>query len=633
MRSRLETLLAALILLPAPHRDASEIRSLGRSDDVWNVPALEAAFDARLAELSRYPHRVFPRELEEELVEALAGLERLAPESAESRARALLALASSGDAAFEARAILVRGGDLSTIRLALHSYLQTPERWRAVLSRATDPRLRDFRETASTDEPLSRRHFLSTLEVNLSRATDRVSLRALLRWAESSSDVSSPRRVLAALPRGTAYDARIERWLARNEAPEVTPTESSEPHRPDEGGRGLALLLLSSSGDEDKRAAAAARRADWSEAIALGGPAVSDALNVLLGAPSLESWIREAEPDPAFLDALAIVPLPAARMRLEEIASREAVAALVRRDDRVLSLPFLGRLRQGADPSLSRDAGLALLSMGAPGSTAFLRTELASGRDLEGLLPAALAAPIDPELLLGVLAPLAMRAEASPSAFAALSQFHELHPGPFLSLLSAGGSLAERAYLVMSLSSDRKRLPLLLDAATGALGTVSSASRDAAFEALAEADLGWFATRLHRLAGDSDRAVRFRAAAALVPSGEPWTLRLLLANVEKSSPLERSSARRAVSRLPPPRAADLLRQTIEDGTAGSFGVTLFLDLGGDAFEARADRGLQAKLWALVKDDALASDETALLAASRLAHPQAIAAVTRLLNER
>jgi hypothetical protein len=184
----------------------------------------------------------------------------------------------------------------------------------------------------------------------------------------------------------------------------------------------------------------------------------------------------------------------------------------------------------------------------------------------------------------------------------------------------------------MSLASDPRRIPLLVDAATGAFGTVSPASRDAAFEGLAEVDLGSFATRLHRLAGDTDRAVRFRAAAALVPSGEPWTLRLLLADIDTSSARERERARRAVERLPRSRALDLLRQTIDDGTAGPFGVTLFLDLDGDSKESRADRQLQARLWSLVAEHALAQDETALLAASRLAHPRAIAAVTRILNE-
>jgi hypothetical protein len=610
------------------------LRALGRSDDVWNVARLETAFDVRLEELSRYPDRLFPRELEAELIEALDALERLAPESAETRARATLSLTSSSELAFEAREVLAKAGDLETIRIALRSYFQDPERWRAVLSRSGDDRLRDFHDPASP-EPVSRRLFLSTLERNLSRHTDRASLGALLRWAEASSDVSSPRRVLEALPRGTLYDERIERWLARNPKPDDAEERMlgpPPPHRSDQGGRGLALLLLSSAGDDEKREAAAARRDDFSEAIALGGPAVSNALSALLGPSSLETWIRATGPSPSFLDALSVVPLPGARLRLEELASKEAVAALVRRDDRILSMGFLDRLRRGADPSLSRAAGLALLTMGAPGSTAFLRAELASGRDLDGLLPAALAAPIEPGLLFDVLAPLAMRAEASPGAFAALALVHERNPRPFLSLVSEGGPLAERAYLVMSLASDPRSIPLLVDAATGGLGAISEASRDAAFEGLAEAELGSFATRLHRLAGDPDRAVRFRAAAALVPSGEPWTLRLLLGNIETSSARERSRARRAVERLPRSRAVDLLRQTIEDGTAGSFGALLFLDLGGDTGEARAGRGLPAKIWALIAGDALASDETALLAASRLAHPQAIAAVTKRLME-
>jgi hypothetical protein len=171
---------------------------------------------------------------------------------------------------------------------------------------------------------------------------------------------------------------------------------------------------------------------------------------------------------------------------------------------------------------------------------------------------------------------------------------------------------------------------VFIDLATGSVSGASKASREAAFAALAEADLGPFAPRLHRLAGDPGREVRFGAAAALVPSGEAWTLRLLLGNLDPSSPRERAIARGVVRRLSRERAQELLEEMVEDGTARSFGVLLYLELA-DESEVRQSRSLQEKLWRVVADDARARDGTALLAASRLSHPEAIAVVTAHLS--
>jgi hypothetical protein len=182
----------------------------------------------------------------------------------------------------------------------------------------------------------------------------------------------------------------------------------------------------------------------------------------------------------------------------------------------------------------------------------------------------------------------------------------------------------------MSLTGDRRFLPLLVDLAVGSVPGASRASRDAAFAALAEAELGSFATRLHRLAGDPDREVRLGAAAALVPSGEAWTLRLLLGNLDPSSPRERAIAKGAVRRLPRERAQELLEGMVEDGTARSFGVLLYLEIAEES-GVRRSRPLQEKLWRIVADDARAEDRTALLAASSLSHVEAIAVVTARLS--
>jgi HEAT repeat protein len=202
---------------------------------------------------------------------------------------------------------------------------------------------------------------------------------------------------------------------------------------------------------------------------------------------------------------------------------------------------------------------------------------------------------------------------------------------PLVGLASATPEpLAERVHLAMSLLGDPKYLPVLIDLAAGSVSEPSKASREAAFAALAEAELGSFAARLHRLAGDPDREVRLGAAAALVPSGEAWTLRLLLGNLDPSSPRERASARGAVRRLPRERAQELLGEMVEDGTARSFGVVLYLELAEES-EVRRSRPLQEKLWRVVADDARAGDRAAILAASGLSHAGAIAVVTGRLS--
>jgi hypothetical protein len=70
---------------------------------------------------------------------------------------------------------------------------------------------------------------------------------------------------------------------------------------------------------------------------------------------------------------------------------------------------------------------------------------------------------------------------------------------------------------------------------------------------------------------------------------------------------------------------------IEDGTARSVGVLLYLEVEEDPL-VRTNRPLQAKLWKAIEIDAKAGDETALLAASLLTHGEAIAAVTARLSE-
>jgi len=664
---------------------------LVHSDDAWQTPVLEGAFDSRLRALADFPAPLYPPDLEDEMTAALEKLARLDPDSAASRARSLIeAVSHESELTWTARRVLAASGDLETVRLGLRSYFDAPARWREVLAASADARLRDFDDEGKA-EPLSERYFLTTLERNLSCARERESIRALLAWASASVDPSSPRRVLQALPEEIPLGASVRGWLRRNRRPAVAP---ESPPFSDTGsaleikqralglspdaryrairwlaerdheallglplsrehidrlypyfalssrrairdrvrraerarGRALASLLLSpTGGDAEKREALRAMPDAWAGAIASAGAEIFEITSNLLPREDLERFLFETEVDESFLDALAIVPLPEARLRLEVLGTKDAVKRLLRRPDRILSVPALSRLRREGEPLAAGSAALALLSFGAPGASAWLRAELATSSDLTPVLEAVMLVPAEPAIALELARRVASDASPSPSGFAALARL------PLVDLASATPEpLVERVHLVMSISGEPKYLPLLIDLAAGSVSGSSKASREAAFAALAEADLGSFAPRLHRLAGDPDREVRFRAAAALVPSGEAWTLRLLLANLDPSSPRERAIARGAVRRLPRERARELLQEMVEDGTARSFGVLLYLELA-DESEVRRSRLLQARLWRALADEARTGDPTAVLAASRLSHPEAIVFVTGRLS--
>jgi len=669
------------------------------ADDLWRAPVLEGIVDSGLRELADFPAPLYPPDREDEMTAALEELARLDSDSAASRARSLLRAVSHGsDLSWTARRVLAASGDLETVRLGLRSYFDEPVRWREVLAASGDARLRDF-DDGGEAEPLSERHFLTTLEKNISRARERESIRALLVWASASVDPSSPRRVLQALPEGVPLEAAVRAWLRRNgqtaEAPEPPLLPGSESPleikqwvlalSPDaryrairwlaeqdhqaflglpvsrdhvdrlypffarssrrsirdrvrraerERGRALASLLLSPTPDDaEKREALLAMPDAWAGAIASAGPGVFEIMSALALREDLERFLFEAEVDESFLDALAIVPLPEARLRLEAMGTPEAVKRLLRRPDRVLSVPALSRLRLQGEPLAARSAGLALLSLGAPGASAWLRVELLDPSDPTAVLLALIAGAAEPSIAVDLARRAASDTSPSPAGFAALVRLHELAPGALATFASTGPeALTDRAYLAMSLTGDRRFLPLFIDLAVGSVPGVSRASRDAAFAALLEAELGPFATRLHRLAGDPDREVRLGAAAALVPSGESWTLRLLLGNLDPTSARERAIARGAVRRLPRERARELLEEMIGDGTARSFGVLLYLELSEES-DVRRNRPLQVKLFRALADEARAGEATALLAASRLSHLEAIASVTAFLTGR
>jgi hypothetical protein len=675
------------------------VRALGLGDDAWQAPLLEGAFDSRLHALNGFPPPLYPPDLEEEIAANLEDLARLDPDSAVARARTLLEVVSSGTELYwTARRVLAASGDLETVRLGLRSYFEAPARWREVLAVSDDPRLRDFGGEAGA-QLFSERLFATRLERNLSRARERESIRALLAWASTTPDPSSPRRVLKALPGGVPLAASVGAWLRRNpgvpETPEPPPVAESESpleikqrvlglpsderylairwlaerdhealvgipldresidrlyphlarssrrtvrnrvrraHR--ERGRALASILLSPTLDVAEKREALREMADaWASAIASSGPRTFEIMSSLLPREDFERFLFEAEVDGTFLDALALVPGPEARQRLEGLGTPEATERLLRRSDRYLSVPALSRLRHDGEPLAARSAALALLSLGGPGASAWLRAELVNLSDPTAVLLAAMNGSAEPSIAADLVRRVASDPAPSPAALAALARLHEQAPGALVAVASNGGeALAERAYSMMSLTGDRRYLPLLIDLVVGSVAGASSASREGAFAALAEAELGSFATRLHRLAGDPDREVRLQAAAALVPSGEGWTLRLLLGNVEATSLRERTIARRAIRRLPRDRARELLAEMVQDGTARSLGALLYLELAEES-EVRGSRSLQEKLWRAVAEDARAGDPTALLAASSLSHAEAIGVVTARLSAR
>ncbi|MGH9336851.1 MAG: hypothetical protein ACRD21_24180, partial [Vicinamibacteria bacterium] len=229
-----------------------------------------------------------------------------------------------------------------------------------------------------------------------------------------------------------------------------------------ERGRALASLLLASIPDApEKRQALDVMNDDWAAAMASGGRPVYEVLSTLLTKDEMERFVSEGEPGEAFLDALSIVPLPEARLRLEALGTAEAVERIAKRPDRILSIPALVRLRRASDARAARSAELVLLSLGAPGASARLRAELTTVSDFEPWLGAAIQAPVEPELILEAVRRAASSSPASPSTFAALIQLEARYPASFLALLDPGGSpLAERARLAMSLSGNPARLPL-----------------------------------------------------------------------------------------------------------------------------------------------------------------------------
>ncbi|HXV64594.1 MAG TPA: hypothetical protein VEK15_28105 [Vicinamibacteria bacterium] len=620
----------SLVLALVAGLSAGDIRLLGQSDDVRYLPLLENACRPKLA------GPITP-DVEEEQVACLDAIRRLDPEKAASYAEAVLdSVPDSCPPFWSALRVLASAGDLSTIRRGLTSYFEEPTEWRTVLAEAShrDVRLRDFSPWAPDGREDSERLLRSRLEQNLGRpppepttgvapaleAPNDVGLREQILAVDADARYRAI-RVLAArdddalvgLPiDGQALD-RLYPYLVGSRHPSL---RRQIPRTERARGEALAALLLSNvATEEEKRSAVASMTDAWPRALETNG--VYEVMASLVEASRVL--------DRAGVGALSIIPLPEARLRLEALATPEAIEGLMRRADRGLAVPVLSDLRRLGSPPVRYAAEKALLTLGAPGSTTFLK----SRTELGDLLPVVMKAPLEGETLRELISPVVSTRSPSPEALAALFQLHARHPSVVLSYLGEEpGPLAERFHFVLSLSGEPRRLPILVDLA---VNESAPASREAAFTGLAEAELGSFEKRLHRLAGHPDRSVRFRAAAALAPSGEPWIVRLLVAELSESERAEVERARRALQRITPERARRVLEEMIWDGTATAFAVNAFISLSPEAI--REDRALQRRIWELVEEGVAHGTPLSLIAASRLSHPRALRAVRTYIERR
>jgi hypothetical protein len=145
-------------------------------------------------------------------------------------------------------------------------------------------------------------------------------------------------------------------------------------------------------------------------------------------------------------------------------------------------------------------------------------------------------------------------------------------------------------------------------------------SRRAALRGLLDAELGRDAFRLHRSAGDPNRGVRFAVAAALVPLGDVWAMRLMMAEMNLAQPWERLAVLKAIRKLPPWEAQSLLEELFWDGTGNAFSNHLLFEVVGGVSKEQEPRA-----WDLVSTQ-LDESLYALLIAARLELSDAVHAV-------
>jgi len=279
-----------------------------------------------------------------------------------------------------------------------------------------------------------------------------------------------------------------------------------------------------------------------------------------------------------------------------------------------LALPGLSRLKREGDDEVREAAEMVLLSLGAPGSSMLVERRLEHPAALRLLLPHSNATPHAAE----VLAAVAIGDEPRPDVQASLFAFYQDRPQDYSVLLDIAEPAAHRrVHSTLALSDNPSRLTVLMDVA--ALEK-RIASRRAALRGLTDAHLGRDAFRLHRSADDPNREVRFEVAAALVPSGDVWAMRLMMAELNLARPWERLAVGKAIRKLPPGEAESLLEMLFWDGTGNAFSSHFLFEMVGGVSKEQEPRA-----WDLVSTE-LDEDPYALLIAARLERLDAAQAV-------
>ena len=381
-------------------------------------------------------------------------------------------------------------------------------------------------------------------------------------------------------------------------------------------GAALGALLLSPTASRAEKMEAVKTLGDaWSEAVVRGGPGVVEALDRMgfwehrsKEVYSPEKVTRE------WLAALSILPGDNARQALERVGTVEAIGKLAEREDRLLALPALSRLKREGDGEVREAAEMFLLSLGAPGSSMLVEQRLEHSDALRPLVPHSNVTPRAAE----VLAAVAVGDEPRPDVQASLFAFYRDRPEDYAALFDiAEPSAHRRVHSALALSDNPAGLPVLMDVAAF---EKRIGSRQAALRGLADALLGRDAFRLHRSAGDPNREVRFAVAAALVPSGDVWAMRLMMAELNLARPWERLAVGKAIRKLPPGEAESLLEMLFWDGTGNAFSSHLLFEMVGGVSKEQEPRA-----WDLVSAE-LDEDPYALLIAARLEGLDAVQAV-------
>ncbi len=270
---------AGLLLLAREPFSVREIRDLAEADDVFALELIDSALARRLEIRRSLAGGIVPLEIDEEIAEALRGIEKLAPVRGSERAREILEkLPPDSPPVMVAGETLARQGDVAMMREGLAHYFDQPSRWGRILGEAAlatkDPRLVDFLGHAiSRPELPSPRLLRSRLELNLALSEEASTIEALLYWAAENGGLSAA-RILSRIPEARPHRDWINYRLAAL-ATRKQQTPGTWLHALDGLGRRkaekrISLILKALQGDDPAVSAVAARalaRLGYREAV------------------------------------------------------------------------------------------------------------------------------------------------------------------------------------------------------------------------------------------------------------------------------------------------------------------------------------------------------------------------------